>query len=75
MTLYSAALITELKTFVAHRGSYAAVTGQTDDLVSAMLIVVRMLSVIQTFDAKISDSYTDHADMVVPMPFIMSVTF
>jgi hypothetical protein len=75
MTINSHSLVTELKTFVAHRGSYAAVVGQTDDLVSAMLIIVRMLSVIQSFDAKISDTFTDHSDMVVPMPFIMSMTF
>ena len=75
MTINSHSLITELKTFVAYRGSYAANPGQTDDLVSAMLIVIRMLSVIQTFDAKVSDTYTDHGDMVVPMPFIMSMTF
>jgi hypothetical protein len=68
-------LISELKTFVASRGSYAAVTGQTDDLVSALLLAVRMIGVIQTFDTKISEKFTDHSEIVVPLPFIMSMSF
>ena len=75
LTICSMPLISELKTFVASRGSYAAVTGQTDDLVSALLLSVRMIGVIQTFDSKISEVYTDHTEIVVPMPFIMSMSF
>jgi hypothetical protein len=75
MTIYSIPLISELKTYIASRGSYAAVLGQTDDLVSAMLIATRMIGAIQMFDSKISESYTDHTDIEVPMPFIMSMSF
>jgi hypothetical protein len=75
MTIYSQPLISELKTYVAHGGSYAAVTGQTDDLVASMLIAVRMVGVIQTFDSKISKHYVDHNEIKVPMPFIMSMGY
>ena len=75
LILCSAPLISELKTFVAHRSSYAATSGQTDDLVSALLLAIRMIGVIQTFDTKISEKFTDHTEIVVPMPFIMSMTF
>jgi hypothetical protein len=75
MTIYSQPLISELKTYVAHGGSYAAVSGQTDDLVASMLIAVRMIGVIQTFDSKISKQYVDHNEIKVPMPFIMSMGY
>jgi hypothetical protein len=75
MTIYSQPLISELKTYVASGPSFEAVIGQTDDLVSGMLISVRMIGVIQTFDTKISKQFTDHSERVAPMPFIMSVSF
>jgi hypothetical protein len=75
MTIYSQPLISELKTYIASGPSFEAVIGQTDDLVSGMLIAVRMIGVIQTFDTKISKQFTDHSDRVAPMPFIMSVSF
>jgi hypothetical protein len=75
MTLYSQPLISELKTFIAAKGSFAAVIGQPDDLVMALLLAIRMIGVIQTFDSKISEKFTDHHEVVVPMPFIASVSF
>jgi hypothetical protein len=74
LTINSQPLISELKTYIAARSSFAATIGQTDDLVSAMLIAVRMIGVIQSFDTKISESYTDHSEVIVPMPFIMSMS-
>jgi hypothetical protein len=75
MTIYSQPLISELKTFIAARGSYAAVLGQTDDLVMSLMLAVRMIGVIQTFDSKISEKFTDHSERIAPMPFIMSMSF
>lgn len=75
MTIYSQPLISELKTFIAKGSSFEAVLGQTDDLVSAMLIAVRIISVIQTFDGKIAKNFTDHTEIKIPMPFIMSMSF
>ena len=75
MTLHSQPLMSELKTFIAARGSFAAVIGQSDDLVMSLILAVRMIGVIQTFDSKISEKFTDHSEVVVPMPFIASVSF
>jgi hypothetical protein len=75
MTICSQPLMSELKTYVAHGGSYAAVSGQTDDLVSALLIAIRMIGVIQTFDSKIGKQFTDHSEVKVPMPFVMSMGY
>jgi len=75
LTIYSQPLVSELKTFIAARGSYAAVLGQTDDLVSALLLAVRMIGVIQTFDSKISKIFTDHNEIKMPMPFVLSMGY
>jgi hypothetical protein len=65
-------LISELKTFVAHGTSYAAKTGETDDLVMSMMLVVRMLQLLQGFDANLDKQVRDTLDdFVEPMPFIL----
>ena len=64
-------LITELKTFVAHGTSYSAKTGETDDLVMSMLLCVRMLQTLQSYDAKLDDAMRDNGEEYLePMPFI-----
>lgn len=75
MTVHSQPLVSELKTYVASGGSYEAVLGQTDDLVASMLIAIRMIGVIQTFDSKISKIFTDHSEVKAPMPFVMAMGF
>jgi hypothetical protein len=71
MKLYSRPLISELKTFVASGGSYAAKPGETDDLVMSSLLVVRMLMMLQTYHAELDTQMKDHGDNIVePMPFI-----
>ena len=65
-------LVSELKTFVAHGVSYAAKIGETDDLVMATLLAVRMILHLRMYDARISDGLAmDSADIIAPMPFIM----
>ena len=72
MTIASKALVSELKTFVASRDSYAAKIGETDDLVMAMLLIVRMASFLREFDSKLDAQLKDKTDEVImPMPFIM----
>jgi hypothetical protein len=73
LTICSDMLISELKTYVASGGSYAAIPGQHDDLISAFLLAIRIISVVQGFDGKISDNFADH-DKKSPMPFIMSIS-
>jgi len=69
----SAALISELKTFEASGNTYKAKWGETDDLVSATLLVVRMARIVsewnQTLYEEMRDVLTEN-DM--PMPIIMS---
>lgn len=65
-------IISELKTFVAHGVGFAAKPGETDDLVMAMLLAVRMVQVLQEFDARLDHSLRDSLqDFVEPMPFVM----
>jgi hypothetical protein len=71
MKIRSASLVSELKTFVASGVSYAAKVGETDDLVMALLLNIRMLQLLQTYDTGIDIQMRDHGDIVIaPMPFI-----
>ena len=71
MTINSKSLISELKNFVAHGTSYAAKIGETDDLIMATILAVRMLTVLQSFYAELSTHMRDHGEEVIePMPFI-----
>ena len=74
MTVYSSALISELKTFVASGLSFAAKIGETDDLVMSMLLAVRMMQVLQSFYTELDSQMKDHSDNVIePMPFISTM--
>jgi hypothetical protein len=65
-------LISEMKTFVAHGTSYAAKPGETDDLVMSMMLAVRMIQLLQEFDARLDQKMRDGLeDYIEPMPFIM----
>ena len=71
MKIRSASLVSELKTFVASGTGYAAKIGETDDLVMATVLNIRMLQLLQTYDTGIDNQMRDHGDIVVsPMPFI-----
>jgi hypothetical protein len=72
LTLHSKPLLSELKTFVKSNNSYAARTGDTDDLVMSILLAIRMALVIQNYDSVIYEKMreTDN-EMAMPMPFIM----
>jgi len=48
-------LLTELKSFARKKGSYAAQLGSTDDAVSALLIVVRLIEEIASYDQSAFD--------------------
>ena len=64
-------LISELKVFVASGNSYMAKIGETDDLVSAMLLCVRMMQALSSYDAKLDETLKDNTDEYLePMPFI-----
>ena len=71
MKIRSISLVSELKTFVAHGVSFAAKPGETDDLVMATVLAVRMMQLLQTFHTEMDTQMRDHGDMIdPPMPFI-----
>jgi hypothetical protein len=66
-------LISELKNFVAKGSSYEAKIGEHDDLVMALLLIIRMVQYIQDFDASADAELRDNIDAFIePMPFIMA---
>ncbi len=72
MTVVSKGLISELKCFIAYGAGFAAKPGQTDDLVMATILIVRMTQCIQNFDADIDSAIKDSSDdWIEPLPFIL----
>lgn len=69
----SATLISELKTFVASGGSYAAKIGESDDLVMSTLLAVRLFQHLQNYHLNLDTHLRDHSETIEPMPFIMSL--
>jgi uncharacterized protein YpiB (UPF0302 family) len=70
--LNSRNLISELKTFVASGKSFNARNGDTDDLVSATLLAVRMIQHLQLYDSELDSHMRDSTEeFIAPMPFIM----
>lgn len=73
LKIYSSSLISELKTFVASNGSYAAKIGEHDDLVMATLLVIRILQELQNFNVDLSNHLRDHDEILEPLPFMMLI--
>ena len=71
LKIKSQSLISELKTFVSSGGSYAAKLGETDDLVMALVLIVRMLQHLQNYHVDLDSHIRDHSEEIQPMPFIM----
>lgn len=51
----SETMLKELRSYVANKGSYSAQYGATDDLISALLIVLRILSEMATYEQRAFD--------------------
>lgn len=75
-------LIFEMKNYVSNGASYAAKPGATDDLVSAMLIVTRVIKQLSEFEPEVFDKlykedsenfYDENAegDYSEPVPFVL----
>jgi len=71
LKIASKMLVSELKNFIAKGTSFEAKIGETDDLVMAMLLVVRMMQAIQSFDANVDETLRGQEEEIMPMPFIM----
>ena len=74
MEINSKALVSELKSFVAKALSFEAKVGQHDDLVSAMLLAIRMAMVLQDWDPAVYDKMREEREdeWIMPMPVYMS---
>ena len=71
MKINSRNLVSELKNFVANGPSYKAKMGETDDLVMATILTVRMLQQLQSYHTELDAQIRDHGDTIIePMPFI-----
>ncbi len=66
ITVKSRILLEEMKQFVRKGSSYAAKSGGTDDLISACLIVMRVLSSMSTYDQDAYDKL--HLGAFDPIP-------
>ncbi len=79
MKINSRPLISELKNFIAQGISFKGKMEEPDDLVSAMLLIVRMTQVLADWDARVFDSFStndglDEEDYELPMPIYVSST-
>jgi hypothetical protein len=76
MQIRSKPLISELKTFVAHGVGFGAKSGEHDDLVSAMLLIIRMAGLLADWDPKVFESLSvDSAfseEWEPPLPIFVS---
>ena len=72
--IHSQNLISELKNFVSNGASFAAKLGETDDLVMATLLIVRMMQHLKQYHADLEQQITDREEFIEPMPFIAVIT-
>ncbi len=69
MKVNSRSLIGEMKSFIAHGGSYAAKIGDTDDLIMASLLAVRMMQQLSDYHFDLENQIRDHDEIIQPLPF------
>ena len=75
LLLRSKPLISELKGFIATGSSFQAKPGNTDDLVSALILTLRIINVMKDWDPTVYNTFTqvDHEeDYEMPMPIFIS---
>jgi hypothetical protein len=76
MKIHSKPLVSELKTFVATGVGFNAKTGEHDDLISGVLLIIRMASVLADWDPQIYDKMTEKiTEDQIPMPIFVSTGF
>lgn len=78
MVINSRGLISELKSFIASGVSFKAKQGQHDDLVSSVLLIVRMSVVLAEWDPTVFESLSIENlsdDWEAPLPIFVSSTF
>jgi hypothetical protein len=76
MKINSKILLSELKTFIAAGVTFKAKVGQHDDLVAALLLIVRMTVVLADWDPLVFDKLSIEGqldeDWEAPLPIFIS---
>jgi hypothetical protein len=77
MKINSKPLISELKAFIAAGVTFKAKSGEQDDLVSALLLTVRLSQILADWDVRVFDTITSgdptsDDDWEMPMPIFIS---
>jgi hypothetical protein len=77
MKINSKPLISELKAFIAAGVTFKAKSGEQDDLVSAVLLTVRLSQILADWDVRVFDTITSgdptsEDDWEMPMPIFIS---
>jgi hypothetical protein len=78
LELASGPLISELKNFVATGSTYKAKLGESDDLISAMLLCLRIITVLRDWDPRIYNTFKsmeEEEDYQAPMPIFVSTNY
>ena len=75
MRIHSGILMSELKTYVSSAASYRAKIGSTDDLISALLLVIRMIVILKDWDPRVYNTFRTierEEEWEPPMPIFIS---
>jgi hypothetical protein len=74
LKIYSKSLISELKTYVAKGLSFAGKSESNDDLVSSILLAIRMIMTLQDWDPVVYDKLKeeDNENWILPMPIYIN---
>jgi len=78
LKITSAPFISELKNYVATGTTYRAKAGESDDLISAMLLCVRLINVLRDWDPRIYNTFKsidEGEDYIAPMPIFVSTNY
>jgi|TARA_R110000796_G_scaffold76059_5_gene170207 hypothetical protein len=78
LIIKSKPLISELKGFIAAGSSYQAKPGMTDDLISALLLSLRMIEIMKDWDPVIYNTFVQieaDDDYEMPMPIFVSSSY
>jgi len=71
-------LVTELKNFIASGSSFQAKPGKSDDLISATLLTLRMMTVMKDWDPTVYNTFSQieqDDDYEMPMPIFISTNY
>lgn len=78
LTIRSKPLISELKAFVATGSSFQAKPGHSDDLVSSLILTLRMMNVMKDWDATVYDTFSQieaEDNYELPMPIFITSNY